>query len=135
MAHSALLAADLSAKLQVREIVELQVYGAASWASVAVVVEDPDVLAAAALERIGLVPGAQLDIIVGPVRTELAALSDAVDLMVCGSRQQGAAKRVLLGSTSDYLARHSRCPLLVTPASDAKGIAAWQELREGAPAV
>jgi nucleotide-binding universal stress UspA family protein len=55
--------------------------------------------------------GAELDVIVGPVREELAALSERVDVLVCGSRHQGALKRVVLGSTSDYLAGHSACPV------------------------
>jgi nucleotide-binding universal stress UspA family protein len=59
-------------------------------------------------------------------------LSEEVDLMVCGSRQQSAAKRILLGSTSDYLSRHSHCALIVTPASDEKHIAAWHERRDAA---
>lgn len=72
--------------------------------------------------------------ILGPVREELAALSEQVDILVCGSRHQTAGKRVLLGSTSDYLARHSACPFLVTPATDQKRVACWQEMRAAAAA-
>jgi nucleotide-binding universal stress UspA family protein len=130
LAHAGLLAADLGATLVARDVVELRVYGAGSWAASAAVAEDPQTLIAATRKRLGPLAGADLEVIVGPVREELAAISEIVDLMVCGSREQGAAKRVLMGSTSDYLARHSRCPLLVTPNVDDKQVAAWHELRE-----
>jgi nucleotide-binding universal stress UspA family protein len=48
---------------------------------------------------------------------ELAAFGDQVDLLVVGSRSYGPWKRLVLGSTSDYLARHARCSLLVLPRS------------------
>jgi nucleotide-binding universal stress UspA family protein len=44
---------------------------------------------------------------------ELAAFSNQVDLLVVGSRGYGPVKRLVLGSTSDYLQRHARCSLLV----------------------
>jgi nucleotide-binding universal stress UspA family protein len=135
LAHAALLAVDVGARLKVLDVIELHVYGAAGWGSAAAMIEDPDVVAAAAREQIGALPGAEVDVVVGAVLIELRSLSAEVDLMVCGSRHQGAAKRVLLGSTSNYLAQHARCPLLVTPASDPKHVAAWQELRHGAVAV
>jgi nucleotide-binding universal stress UspA family protein len=69
---------------------------------------------------------------VGPVREELAILSEQVDVLVCGSRHHAGLKRVALGSTSDYLARHSACPLLVTPATDITTVQAWRELRDAA---
>jgi nucleotide-binding universal stress UspA family protein len=132
LAHSALLAGALGAQLKVREVIELHVYGAAGWASAATMIEDPDAVTAAVRERIGSIPGAEIDVALGPVLIELAGLSGEVDLLVCGSRQHGAAKRVLLGSTSDFLSRHAQCPLLVTPARDAEHVAAWHELSEGA---
>jgi nucleotide-binding universal stress UspA family protein len=53
---------------------------------------------------------------------ELAAFGDQVDILVVGSRGYGPVKRLVLGSTSDYLERHARCPLLVLPRS-AAGVA------------
>ena len=50
---------------------------------------------------------------------ELAAFGDEVDMLVVGSRSFGPVKRLVLGSTSDYLARHARCALLVLPRVDA----------------
>jgi nucleotide-binding universal stress UspA family protein len=46
---------------------------------------------------------------------ELAAFGDQVDILVVGSRGYGPVKRLVLGSTSDYLERHARCSLLVLP--------------------
>jgi len=40
-----------------------------------------------------------------------------VQLLVVGSRGYGPMKRLILGSTSDYLQRHARCSLLVLPRS------------------
>jgi nucleotide-binding universal stress UspA family protein len=46
---------------------------------------------------------------------QLAALSETVDLLVVGSRSYGSVRRLILGSTCDYLERHARCSLLVLP--------------------
>lgn len=46
---------------------------------------------------------------------ELAAFGDEVDLLVLGSRGYGPIRRMMVGSTCDYLERHGRCPLLVLP--------------------
>jgi nucleotide-binding universal stress UspA family protein len=46
---------------------------------------------------------------------ELAAFGARLDLLVVGSRSYGPWRRLVLGSTSDYLERHARCSLLVLP--------------------
>jgi nucleotide-binding universal stress UspA family protein len=46
---------------------------------------------------------------------ELASFGDEVDILVVGSRAYGPVKRLVLGSTSEYLQRHARCSLLVLP--------------------
>jgi nucleotide-binding universal stress UspA family protein len=51
----------------------------------------------------------------GLIGEELAAFGEELDLLVVGSRGYGPAKRLVLGSTSNYLERHARCPLLVLP--------------------
>jgi nucleotide-binding universal stress UspA family protein len=130
LAHAALLARDLGAKLATHNIVEPRVYGGAGWATASVAVESPEAAVAAARARLGDLDEVEFDVIVGSVREELAALSERVDVLVCGSRHQTAGKRVLLGSTSDYVARHSACPLLVTPATDQKRVATWHEMRK-----
>ena len=134
LAHAALLAAELGAKLVARYVVQPHVYGAGAWIAAPAVFEDPQSVAGAARERLGDLHGVELEVIVGPVRDALVALSDEVDVLVCGSRHQSAVQRVMLGSTSDYLARHSACAMVVTPATDEQRVAAWHELR-GATAV
>ena len=52
---------------------------------------------------------------------ELAAFSDKVDILVVGSRGYGPVKRLVLGSTSDYLQRHARCSLLVLTRATSSG--------------
>lgn len=51
----------------------------------------------------------------GEPSEELARLSESVDLLVVGSRGFGSLGRLMSGSTSNYLAAHVHCPLLVLP--------------------
>ncbi len=44
---------------------------------------------------------------------ELAAFGDEVDILLVGSRGYGPLRRLILGSTSEFLQRHARCSLLV----------------------
>jgi nucleotide-binding universal stress UspA family protein len=46
---------------------------------------------------------------------ELARFGDELDLLVVGSRGYGPLRRLVSGSTSNYLERHARCSLLVLP--------------------
>jgi len=46
---------------------------------------------------------------------DLAEFANEVDLLIVGSRGYGPLGRLLNGSTSNYLARHACCPLLVLP--------------------
>jgi nucleotide-binding universal stress UspA family protein len=46
---------------------------------------------------------------------ELAAFGDELDILVVGSRGYGPIRRLVGGSTSNYLERHARCSLLVLP--------------------
>lgn len=52
---------------------------------------------------------------------QLEYFSENVDLLIMGSRNSGLAGRLLMGSTSNYLARHAHCPLLVFPRSAGAG--------------
>jgi nucleotide-binding universal stress UspA family protein len=54
---------------------------------------------------------------IGPADEVLDALCADVDVVVCGSRGWGAVRRVVLGSTSDRLIHHARCPVIVVPRS------------------
>ena len=46
---------------------------------------------------------------------ELARFGDELDILVVGSRGYGPLRRLVSGSTSNYLERHARCSLLVLP--------------------
>jgi nucleotide-binding universal stress UspA family protein len=53
-------------------------------------------------------------IAVGIPSEALAAFGAEVDLLVVGSRSYGPIRRMMLGSTSEHLARVARCPLRAT---------------------
>ena len=58
-------------------------------------------------------------VVYGWAGDELASFGRDVDLLIVGSRAYGPIGRLFHGSTSNYLARHSHCPLLVLPRSAA----------------
>ncbi len=65
--------------------------------------------------RLGELSGVEGRAVYGLTGEELAQFGDHVDLLVVGSRGYGPMLRLVLGSTSAYLERHARCPLLVLP--------------------
>ena len=42
-----------------------------------------------------------------------AAAAEHADLIVVGTRERGTVGRLLLGSVSDHVVRHARCPVMV----------------------
>ncbi len=70
---------------------------------------------AEAKQQMGSLEGVQGDATLGVAGEELAAFGERVDLLIVGSRGYGPVKTLMLGSTSQYLAGHARCPLLVLP--------------------
>lgn len=56
---------------------------------------------------------------IGDPAAELVRMSKALDVLVTGSRDQGAVKRMLLGSVSTHVVRHAVCPVIVVPAGAA----------------
>jgi nucleotide-binding universal stress UspA family protein len=42
-----------------------------------------------------------------------AAEAESADLIVVGTHERGAVGRLFLGSVSDYVVRHARCPVMV----------------------
>jgi nucleotide-binding universal stress UspA family protein len=66
-------------------------------------------------EEMAALEGVQGDAVVGIPGEELAAFGERVDLLVVGSRGYGPMRSLVLGSTSQHLVRHARCPLLVLP--------------------
>ena len=66
-------------------------------------------------ERLGEIEGVVGDVAYGDASEELARFAAEVDLLIVGSRGYGPLGRLINGSTSTYLARHSPRPLLVIP--------------------
>lgn len=81
--------------------------------------------------RVAEIPGVVAKVVYGPPDAELESFSDEVDLLVLGSRSYGPLKRLMLGSTSNHLARHAGCSLLVLPrgveVQPGADAAAWRE--------
>lgn len=69
----------------------------------------------ATAEKIKALEGVNATAQYGVTGEELSAFGDRVNLLVVGSRNYGPTRRLVLGSTSNHLARHARCPLLVLP--------------------
>jgi nucleotide-binding universal stress UspA family protein len=69
--------------------------------------------------RVAELPGVSGRAVYGIPGEELAIFSGEVDLLVVGSRSYGPVRRLMFGSTSRYLERHARCPLLVLPRTSA----------------
>jgi nucleotide-binding universal stress UspA family protein len=51
----------------------------------------------------------------GDAAVELAAASQELDLLVCGSRRRSPLRVVLLGSVTERLLRSAACPLVIVP--------------------
>lgn len=71
------------------------------------------------LARLGGLDDLDAHVSYGSPGEELVSFSGHVDLLIVGSRACGPVGRLLTGSTSNYLARRTRCPLLVFPRSAA----------------
>jgi nucleotide-binding universal stress UspA family protein len=125
LAHAGLLAEQFHADLIPFGVVEPHTY-AVPWGTVAVPIADPASELTAARERLGEVDGHPVEVTYGSARDQLEEFSERVDLLVCGSRRNGIALRLLLGSTSDHLARHTRTPLLIAPPHDDATLARWR---------
>jgi nucleotide-binding universal stress UspA family protein len=80
--------------------------------------------------RVEDLPDFQGSAVYGMIGEELATLGDEVNLLVVGSRSYGPFRRMMLGSTSGYLARHARCPLLVLPRAPAEAAVLATEQHE-----
>ncbi len=75
--------------------------------------ESIDLMVKEATSRIQGLPGVDGRAEYGTGGDELGAFGDEVDILVVGSRGYGPLRRLILGSTSEFLQRHARCSLLV----------------------
>lgn len=94
-----------------------------------------DVMVESAKARMHALADADGEAVYGLPGEELAAFSAQVDLLVVGARGYGPLKRLVLGSTSNYLASHARSSLLVLPrvaASQADDSQARSDVAAGA---
>ena len=108
------LAAIRGAELKALEVVAIPTYAYTELAATDTGV-GLEALLKEANDRVGKLEGVDARAEYGLAGEQLAAFGDELDLLVVGSRSYGPVKRLVLGSTSDYLERHGRCSLLVLP--------------------
>jgi nucleotide-binding universal stress UspA family protein len=108
------LAAPTSASIHALEVVPIMTY-AYTGIVPAAIGESVDVMLQEANSRLEELPDVQGRAVYGLTGEELAAFGDELDVLVVGSRGYGPVKRLMLGSTSEYLERHARCSLVVVP--------------------
>jgi len=77
--------------------------------------ESIDLMLQEAIGRMKELPDVEGHAVYGLTGEELAIFGNVVDILIVGSRDYGPMRRQVLGSTSAYLERHARCPLLVLP--------------------
>jgi nucleotide-binding universal stress UspA family protein len=108
------LAATTSATIHALEVVSIPTYAFTGLIPPAIG-ESIDVMLKEATGRLKELPDVEGRTVYGLTGEELAAFGEEVDVLVIGSRSYGPVRRLMLGSTSDYLERHARCSLLVLP--------------------
>jgi len=108
------VADSASAQIQLRQVAFLPTTAYSGFAALDLGNSIEEMVAQAEY-GIAAIPGVSGKAVYGPPDAELEAFSDEVDLLVIGSRSYGPVKRLMLGSTSNYLARHAGCSLLVLP--------------------
>jgi nucleotide-binding universal stress UspA family protein len=116
LAAARTLAAEHHATIHALEVVSLPSVAYAGYGVVGVgeVIEE---MVDGARQRLSELPDVEGRVVHGLPGEELARFGDEVDLLVVGSRGYGPLHRLIAGSTSNYLERHARCPLLVLPRS------------------
>ena len=130
MAHS--LAAANRASVHALEVVMIPTVAYGGMMAPAIG-EGLDMMLQEADSRMKELPDVEGRAVYGLAGEELAAFGDQVDLLVVGSRGYGPVKRLVLGSTSEYLQRHARCSLLVLPrAATSEGSSEHPATEEGA---
>ncbi|MGA2319209.1 MAG: universal stress protein [Solirubrobacteraceae bacterium] len=122
------LAEATGAAVHVLEVVTIPTY-AYTGLIPPVMGESIDAMLEEANVRLRSLTGVEGHAVYGLTGEELAAFSEEMDILVVGSRSYGPVRRLVLGSTSDYLERHGRCSLLVLPR--AASVAAGEEASHG----
>lgn len=113
------VAAPTRAEVEVLEVVSIPTYAYTGLMPPAIG-EGIESMLSEARTRLAKIPDVRARAVYGLTGEELAAFGDEVDVLVVGSRSYGPVRRLVLGSTSDYLERHARCSLLVLPRSVAR---------------
>jgi nucleotide-binding universal stress UspA family protein len=116
------LAAPTRAAVSALEVVSIPTYAYTGLMPPAIG-ESIDEMLKEANGRMRALAGVEGHAVYGLTGEELAAFGDELDILVVGSRSYGPVRRMMLGSTSDYLERHARCSLLVLPRVAAAGTA------------
>jgi nucleotide-binding universal stress UspA family protein len=97
--------------------------------------ESVDVLLTEATARMRALEGVDGRAVYGLTGEELASFGNGLDLLVVGSRGYGPVRRLVLGSTSDFLERNARCSLLVLPRGAAEAVEGVAAARQAVASV
>lgn len=126
------LAVPTRASVEALEVVSLPAYGYGGLFA-SPVDDNLETMVNEANARLKELPHVEGRAVWGLTGEELALFSGRVDLLVVGSRSYGPLKRLLLGSTSNYLERNARCCLLVLPRASLTNDAAQTAEADEAP--
>ncbi len=108
------LAAPTEATVHALEVVSMPTYAYTGIAP-PMLGDGIEIMLADASARMKDLSDAKGRAVYGIAGEELAAFGDQMDILVVGSRSYGPVRRMVSGSTSDYLERHARCALIVLP--------------------
>jgi nucleotide-binding universal stress UspA family protein len=108
------VAAQQRAKLIALEVVSIPTYSFTGLTPPALG-DTIEALVKDARERLRTLEDVEGHAVYGLPGEALAEFSGDVNLLVVGSRNYGPLRRLVVGSTSDYLERHARCSLLALP--------------------
>lgn len=111
LAAARAVAAQQHAKLIALEVVSIPAYSFTGLTPPALG-DTIEALVTDAKERLRALEGVEGRAVYGLPGEELAGFSGEVNLLVVGSRNYGPLRRLVVGTTSDYLERHARCSLL-----------------------
>jgi nucleotide-binding universal stress UspA family protein len=114
LAMARTLAEATAAKIHALEVVSLPTYAFSAMMPPAIG-DSIELMLSEASSRMEGLSEVNGRAVYGVVGEELAAFGDHVDILIVGSRGYGPVRRLVLGSTSDYLERHAHCSLLVLP--------------------